>query len=113
MCTHGIGGDDAAPEVKQFEQLWNGFEFIALAVYLDLAQHQAVATRPRADHIAGATPLGRIRRAVEQLAINRHHLAVTQFGNRLDPADEAGLQRVRIEQTEYPAKGVVCGNAAA
>src|SRR5215213_6367621 len=62
------------------------------------------------DHMQRRLARGTIERAPQRLAVNGHH-APQALSEALHEAGEAGLERLRLEQAEHPAEGVMAGRA--
>src|SRR5215213_4584963 len=62
------------------------------------------------DHMQRRLARGTIERAPQRLAVNGHH-APQALSEALHEAGEAGLERLRVKQAEYPAEGVMAGRA--
>src|SRR5918997_158692 len=62
------------------------------------------------DHMQRRLGRGSIERAPQRLAIHGHY-APQALSETLHEAGEAGLERLRVEQAEYPAEGVMAGRA--
>src|SRR4051812_47631934 len=62
------------------------------------------------DHMQRRLARGTIERAPQRLAIHGHH-APQALSETLHEAAEAGLERLRVEQAEHSAEGVMTGRA--
>src|SRR4051812_28367876 len=62
------------------------------------------------EHMQRRLARGSIERAPQRFAINGYH-APQSLGETLHEAGEAGLERLRVEQAEYSAEGIMAGNA--
>ena len=62
---------------------------------------------PGTDQPNGCFASWPVEGAAQFLTINGHHLGGEQFGQRADPAQEAGLELGRIETGKDAAKGVM------
>lgn len=109
LAADRIDGDDAALEVQQFEQLRDGRHLVALAIDLALTQQEPHVGGPGADHMQWPAGIA-FAAAAYAFAVNRHR-AVHLAGHLGQPLLADQLQLLGIEQTEYPGKGVMRGNA--
>jgi hypothetical protein len=106
-----IGGDDAAVQRQQGEQLGHDRDLVRLARDPQLAQHQALLARPGADQVQRRPAALAVEGAARGLAVDRHHaLHPLRQGRQI--AGEAALESRRIEQPEDPREGVVARDAA-
>ena len=101
LSVHGVGGDDAAIQRQHGQQLRHGRDLVRLALDPQLAQHQALLTRPGADQVQGRPALLAVEGAARGLAVDRDH-ALDQFRQGRQIAGEAGLEGHGIEQPEQP-----------
>src|SRR4051794_37192711 len=111
LAAHRVQGDDAAVEVQGAEQLGDGRDLVRLAVDRALAERQPAPARPGADQVQWAVLVTAAARAPHGLAVDRDHLALDPVRQRLRPAGEAGLERVRVDEHEHPPERVVRGDA--
>src|SRR3954467_6340693 len=85
-------------------------DLVGLAVDRHLTEQQALLSGPSMDHMQRRLARDTIERAPQRLAVHRHH-APPALGETLHEAGEAGLERLRVEQAEHPAEGVMAGRA--
>jgi hypothetical protein len=110
-AAHRVERDDAAVEVQGVEQPRDRGDLVRLAVDRAPAERQPPLARPGADQVERAAFVATAAGAPHGLAVDRHHLALDPARQGLRPPGEAGLERVRIDEHEHPAEGVVRGDA--
>jgi hypothetical protein len=107
-----VGGDDAAVEREQFQDLQRASRLVASGRLL-LRHRQASLHRKHVDQMQWSCPPTALVGAAQSLAIDRHHageLEAIGLGKRRHEAAEHALEGCRIEQPEHPAESVVAGN---
>src|SRR4051794_12776934 len=109
LAAHRVQRDDAAVEVQGAEQLGDGRDLVRLAVDRALAEHQPAPARPGADQVQRPALVAAAAGPADGLAVDRDHLALGPDRQRLRPAGEAGLERVRVDRHEDPSERVVRG----
>lgn len=92
LAAHGIDGHNAALELKQSQQLGNRGDLVGFLLARLLAQHQAVAVAPGAEHVQGLEPAATIPGSPRSLAIERHEIALDGLGDRLRPTEKRSLK---------------------
>src|SRR3954464_13607794 len=85
-------------------------DLVGLAVDRHLTEQQALLRGPGMDHMQRRLARDAIERAPQRLAVNGHH-PPQGLGETLHEAAEAGLERLRVEQAEHSAEGVMAGSA--
>src|SRR3954463_12655310 len=110
LTVECVGGDDAALERQQFQQLRHRCDLVRLAVDRHLTEQQALLSGPGMDHMQRRLARDAIERAPQRLAVNGHH-ASQALSETLHEAGEAGLERLRVKQTEHSAEGVMARRA--
>src|SRR3954469_23990977 len=83
-------------------------DLVGLAIDRHLTEQQALLSGPGMDHMQRRLARDAIERAPQRLAVDGHH-APQALGETLHEAGEAGLERLRVEQTEHSAEGVMAG----
>jgi len=111
LAPHGVERHDAVLKRKLVQQFRNGGDLVRLAVDTALAQHKALLTRPRTDHVQRRLLPPVVERAPDHLAVDRDHLTLEIRCECADPRREPGLERVGIDQHEHAPERVVRGNA--
>src|SRR5215210_7338737 len=110
LTVERVGGDDAALERQQFQQFRHRCDLVGLAVDRQLTEQQALLRGPGMDHMQRRLARDTIKRAPQRLAVNGHH-PPQGLSETLHEAAEAGLERLRVEQAEHSAEGVMAGRA--
>src|SRR3954451_8633914 len=85
-------------------------DLVGLAIDRHLTEQQALLSGPGMDHMQRRLARDAIERAPQRLAVNGHH-APQALGETLHEAGEAGLERLRVKQTEHSAEGVMARRA--
>src|SRR3954447_23479982 len=111
LAAHRVQRDDAALEPQGVGQLRDRRDLVRLAVDRALAERQPALARPGADQVQRPALVAAAAGPADGLAVDRDHLALGPDRQRLRPAAEAGLERVRVDQHEDPSERVVRGDA--
>ena len=98
---------DAALQAKQLDQLQRAGRLV-VARRQRVGQRHARLGAPRRHHHRRHVALAVLVGATQRLAVERHHaIDLHRVGEPLREATEHFLERLRIEQAEHPAEGVV------
>lgn len=111
LRTHRVHRDDAAGQFQHAHQLGQRRDLVALVGHFQLAQHQAVALRPRADDVLDRPPCR--QRPAQRLAVQRDDCLGDGLPQALRPAGERVEKFGGIEGGEDAVERVVRGDAVA
>lgn len=111
LAADGVDGHEGAGQRQPLEQQRDGDDLVRLAGHCLLAQHQALAGRPRRDQVQRAATLGARMCPSRGLAVDGDNVRLT-LPKLVDPADEARLEQCRIEGVDQIVQRVVRGDAA-
>ena len=106
LGADGVDADQRALEREAFEQQRDGHDLVRLAGYRLLAQHQALAARPRGHQVQRFAPLTPGMGAPGRLAVDRHDVGRI-LAQPFDPRREARLESLGIEDADHLAQRVV------
>ncbi len=114
MTVQRIAGDHAACEAQQLEQIESCLHLIAIRC-LGLCEHHAGGDGPGRDHQRRHVRAALLVAALEALAVDRNDARRSRdAGGLAECLHEAGehlAEGLRVEQTKYPAEGVVAWDA--
>ena len=110
LAPHGINRNSGSLELKQLEQARNGCDLVGLLFGFDLAQDNAILSRPSTDHVNERLAVCVAKRPTQSLAINRDDLTLSHLSNVSDPVSKCFLQSVGIESCEDATNGVMGGD---
>src|SRR5581483_2170778 len=116
LRSHGVDGDNGAPNVHQAQQLGNRSDFIRFLGTRHLSQRQAKLASPHTDRMQSAQAFATIMTTPRRLAIDRQHRLVhaacgSRLGTqRLQPGREASLKRGRLQQRQHAPKNIFARN---
>ena len=112
MAVQCIRGNDTAFEVQQAQDL-QGARCLVAARGLALSQAHSRFRRPDVDHVQRGTLPAALEGTPQGFAVHRHHAAQFQsvgLGEACHEPAECGLERLRVQQAEDPAEGIVAGH---
>lgn len=104
LAAHGVQGDDAALQIQDLQQFWDGGDLVALAIHGPLAQHQPVGRGEGAHQVQGGLSLG--HGGAKRLALQGDNVARDFLPDLPNPGQEALPKGLGVEQLEHPVDGV-------
>ena len=107
LAADRVDGDDGALDRQEIEQLGDGDDLVRFVRHLDLAEHEALMRGEGRDHVDRRLAVPPIGRAPQGLAIDRKEPRVGDLLHRLHPAQQAFLERARVDTGQDAREGVV------
>src|SRR4051812_25318086 len=116
LAEAGVQGDQAARQVEPVEQRRHGGALARAGRHGRLAERDPVPGGVGADQLQRAPALPAVAGVPQGLAVDRDlprpvRLGLVRREDRADPGEEDALERVRVDQHEDAAEGVVRGDA--
>lgn len=96
LASHRIDGHHGSAQLQLRQKLGNGRNLVGLVVDFALRQHPVVGADPGRNHMHQRC-FACLTRAAQRLAVDGHHLARSQLGNRRHPGRKPLLQFNRIK----------------
>ncbi len=107
--VQGVGGDDTAVQGQQRQGLL-GAEHLVASRRQTLADHQSGLGRPHVDQMQRRGLAAPLIGPAQSLAVDRHN-PLQGSGEGAGELGEGRFERLRLEQAEHPAEGVVARRA--
>src|SRR3954447_3964672 len=113
LAAHRVDGHQGTGEVEQLQEPRDRSDLVGLVVHGHLAEADVVGAGPGADQVQRRQPAAAAPAAAHRLAIDGDDATGphTRLGQGRDPSGEASLERLRVQQAEDAAEGVVRGDA--
>jgi hypothetical protein len=108
-----VQAHQATGEVQSVQQLGDDGQLAPFGLGRSLGEHEPVLGGVGADQVQGRAAVPAVERAPHGLTVDGYLPQRTLVGSedRPDPAEEAALERLGVDQREDTAEGVVRGDA--
>ena len=113
LAGERVEAHQAAREVQPVQQVGQDGQLAALGLGRALGEHEPALGGVGADQVQGRAAVPAVERAPHRLAVDRDLPRRVRLRpeDRPHPAEERALERVRVDQHQHPAEGVVRGDA--
>ena len=111
LTAHRINCHQRAFDFQHLQQFRDRRDLVALLIDHDLTQRNVICTGPRADHMDGRFTARAIVTSSQSLAVDGDDLAITDFMQSRNPAQQALLELGRPNRCQHLIEPVVRRNA--